>query len=225
MFLGESIESKVGHRLYNFKCDLQISDHCRKTYTRTRLIRDRKHICKACHNKLIASKGGKIGGPKVGSAHVASGHWKQCLALAHTPEIMRKSLLTRMTRGQGMFTSKAEQRFYEECTKRFNDVRRQIFLNAESFKTSIDIYLPEQKIYIEVDGVYWHGLEKPYNQLEPRIKRKFDKDRMVDLYCEQHNLILFRITDKQINDENWNWLFDKIYKQNAQKLSADPASK
>lgn len=60
----------------------------------------------------------------------------------------------------------------------------------------IDVYVRTGDVYIQFDGIYYHGLDRPYEQLSPVIRRKFDRDRAVDALFRRLGLRLVRITDK-----------------------------
>lgn len=61
----------------------------------------------------------------------------------------------------------------------------------------VDVYVAALDAYIQFDGIYYHGLDRPYEQLSPMIKRKFDRDRAADRRFPELGLTLIRITDKQ----------------------------
>jgi len=62
---------------------------------------------------------------------------------------------------------------------------------------SIDAYVRSIDCYIQFDGVYYHGLDRPYDQLSPMIRRKYDRDRSVERLFFELGLRLVRITDKR----------------------------
>lgn len=61
----------------------------------------------------------------------------------------------------------------------------------------IDFYIKSLDIYVEMDGVFWHGLEKPYDVLHPKQQKKFDSDRNQDKWFQNKNMKLVRITDEE----------------------------
>ncbi len=63
--------------------------------------------------------------------------------------------------------------------------------------SDIDIYVRSADAYVQFDGVYYHGLDRPYEELTPVIRRKFDRDRATDRLFTRLDLRLVRITDKQ----------------------------
>ena len=69
---------------------------------------------------------------------------------------------------------------------------------------SVDFFIRSHNIYVEFDGVYWHGLNRPLEQIrQSQTKRdvsifaKWQDDRQFDVWCKNNNLNLIRITDEQ----------------------------
>lgn len=60
----------------------------------------------------------------------------------------------------------------------------------------IDLYFPDYKIGIEVDGIYWHS-NNPYSRVSKPLNDSFIK---IDL-CEQIGVKLFRFTDEKIFED------------------------
>jgi len=206
-------------QLYFVKCDSGNSTRCKGVWSRrlTQKIRDQKsHLCKPCHNASIAAKGGVKGGPVSGRQAVKTGQFAQALQLAHTPEAYAKGERTRSKKGVLAFTSKVEGFFYKRCLESYPDAVRWKFVRVTGNHTSIDIYIPSLDAYIEVDGVYWHGLDRPYEELEPRIRAKYDRDRVLDAACHAQGITLFRITDQQVRAKDWGWLFSELQRRQVQ---------
>ena len=78
----------------------------------------------------------------------------------------------------------------------------------------IDIYVLTGDVYIQFDGVYYHGLDRPYDQLSPVIRRKYDRDRAVDALFSRLGLRLIRVTDKRWASmgeaDRARWLRDEV---------------
>jgi len=69
----------------------------------------------------------------------------------------------------------------------------------------IDFYVKGPDLYVQVDGVYWHGLDRPEDvikefrsQRDRTIMRKRLIDAEQNLWFQQHGLKLLRITDIQL---------------------------
>ena len=91
--------------------------------------------------------------------------------------------------------SLVEDRLHQVLVDRYTHVVRQSLVN----KRAIDFYLPNLNVWVQLDGVYWHGLRKEYDQLTEREKRWFDKDREQDRWFASNKMKLVRITDKTFN--------------------------
>lgn len=122
-------------------------------------------------------------------------------ALANTPEKCRQRHLTMKERGV-YFTSKPEDIFYELLCSKFgsDSVRRRV-----SLKTwSMDFYIETIDTFVQFDGEYWHGLDRPLEVIRestsPRDKtilRKYEIDREQDEWFKSTGKNLLRVTDKQ----------------------------
>lgn len=100
-------------------------------------------------------------------------------------------------------TSKPENELHALLCKHFSDtdVERSKFMNK---KWPIDFYVKSLNVYIQLDGVYWHGLNRPLEKImefkTPRDKiiyRKYLTDREQEKWFKEQGLKLIRITDKQ----------------------------
>lgn len=92
--------------------------------------------------------------------------------------------------------SKPEDRLYELLREQFNNVERQAIVH----KWPIDFYVKSIDTYVQFDGVYWHGLDRPIELIaEHKTKRdvvihkKWLTDREQNQYFKDHNLKLIRI--------------------------------
>ena len=99
-----------------------------------------------------------------------------------------------------MWSSRPEERLYELLIQRFGceDVIHHISVN----NYRIDFYVKSCNTYVQLDGLYWHGLDRPYEQLctGPQ-KSKYDRDRLCDAYFTLKELRLIRITDRELKDD------------------------
>jgi hypothetical protein len=98
--------------------------------------------------------------------------------------------------------SKIEDAFYDALCEKFNhdNVERQVIING----WSIDFYIKSIDTYVQFDGVYWHGLDRPRNVIEksssPRdrvILTVLDKDPKQNEWFKIQQKRLCRITDMQ----------------------------
>lgn len=75
-------------------------------------------------------------------------------------------------------------------------------------KWSIDFYVKTIDTWISFDGVYWHGLDRPIEDIRESVKprdvaiyAKWVKDREFDAYVVSHHLRLVRITDQEFESD------------------------
>lgn len=78
----------------------------------------------------------------------------------------------------------------------FGEINQQVIVEHGGVKPwLIDFYVPSIDTYVEMDGVFWHGLDKPYDQLHLKAQKSFDRDRLRDQWFRTHGMKLVRITD------------------------------
>jgi len=94
-------------------------------------------------------------------------------------------------------TSTIEDEFANLLVKSGISIKRQVFYEGRIIDFQID-----EKTFIQFDGVYWHGLDRPLKVLEhssgPQarsIYRRFLIDRAQDKLFLQRDLNLIRVTD------------------------------
>lgn len=95
-------------------------------------------------------------------------------------------------KGYGTRTSKEEGRFYEELVRLYGkeNVERHVLMNGHS----IDFYVKSIDTYVQFDGLYWHGLDKPYESLTEKRRYWYDQDRLQDKWFADQGLRLVRVT-------------------------------
>jgi hypothetical protein len=69
----------------------------------------------------------------------------------------------------------------------------------------IDLFVISMNVYLQVDGVYWHGLDRPIEKIKelknPRdrvILSTIERDKKQNMWFKQQDLRLVRITDKDL---------------------------
>lgn len=107
--------------------------------------------------------------------------------------------------GTYLKSSKKEDLFYETLTSIFDkdDVKRHVF----ALGYDIDFYITSQNVYVQFDGVYWHGLDREINEIK-KLKNKRDyvilstwkRDKRQNLLFQQHNKKLIRILETDSAD-------------------------
>ena len=104
--------------------------------------------------------------------------------------------------------SKAEDSFYETFLLIFfllDDIERQKIIGE--MKWAIDFYIKSLNLYIQFDGRYYHGLDRPV-ELIKECRTKVDvsicqtilRDQSQNLYFANNSLKLLRISDKKFSE-------------------------
>ena len=75
----------------------------------------------------------------------------------------------------------------------------------------IDFYIVSINLYIQVDGVYWHGLNRSLKEIrlqktsqDKKIYKQILRDRKLNKYMKKEQLRLVRITDDEISEKTDN---------------------
>lgn len=196
-------------RRVHLSCDSGISQKCLKQWSTRHIHYNDKHfhVCRNCIRKSISREGGKAGG----RVAVESGQIKQLILTGASPSAREKAYSTMRKKGLRAFTSKVEDAVYEKCCEWFSEVKRwQYILRDDGKWCNIDLYIPLLNSYVEVDGMFWHGLDRPYDSLSPEIKKKYDHDRELDRYCLQAGIKLIRLTENEVKQGDWDLIRSKI---------------
>lgn len=131
------------------------------------------------------------------------------IASHQTPEAWARRIAT-MHRNGSFNKSKPEDVAFELLVSKFgveNIKRWQLFPGT---KWPIDIHVLNPDVWIQVDGVYWHGLDVDSTTLQTyafgtkrqqAIYGNYVRDRKQDVYASEHNIKLLRITDKAIKSD------------------------
>lgn len=76
----------------------------------------------------------------------------------------------------------------------------------------LDFYVKSIDTFIEVDGEYWHGLDRPIdviarleNKGDAKVMAKWQWDRALDRRCRDEGVTLVRITDRELDSPNWDF--------------------
>jgi very-short-patch-repair endonuclease len=107
------------------------------------------------------------------------------------------------TKRNGTFRkSKPEDALYELLCQHFSTVERQVTIPGTRW--SIDFYVKSIDIYVQFDGVYWHGLDRSIELIgghrssrDAVIHKKFLTDRAQDTWFKATGKRLVRITDRE----------------------------
>lgn len=116
---------------------------------------------------------------------------------SQSPVIQQKIVKSFLVKGKG-FISKVEFRCLKQLQELFGDVQHQVTVNG----WLIDFYIKSINTYLQLDGVYWHGLlltqiqlDNPDSKREKDIVRKWKRDHEQIEWFKQNSLQLVRITD------------------------------
>lgn len=153
----------------------------------------REHMRECCRNKY------GVDYPLQSDVVKMSVDWKSARQKAH--ETMKR---------EGTYgKSVAEDHFYEAlcCVYGANDVERQIDMNG----WSIDFHVVSIDTYVQFDGVYWHGLDRPIEAVrecvssrDGIIARTWEIDREQERWFREHRLRLVRVTDEEYRNSPIN---------------------
>lgn len=121
----------------------------------------------------------------------------------HLQQIAKEKSQETMMQYPQKWSSKIENSFAETLSSVFGEVIRQKRVN----RWPIDYYIPSIDTYIQLDGVYWHGLDKPIDEIrESRRPRdigrvqKWEQDRKQEEWFASHSLRLVRVTDIEVKE-------------------------
>lgn len=99
--------------------------------------------------------------------------------------------------------SKVEDLFYDYLISVFgiDNVKRQSRIN----EWSVDFCISPHEIYIQVDGKYYHGLDRPIeeiglseNEVDKNIYATYHRDLRQNAWFKERNMNLLRIDDSQV---------------------------
>lgn len=127
---------------------------------------------------------------------------KQTTRAARVREIRKK-----MKGSQEFGTSKLEERF----AKNFLDKLGLNYIyqyKMVSIGRYLDFMLTDYHVAIEIDGDYWHGNPKLYEEKDLNKTQKWSKkvDEMKNKWCSRNGVPLIRIWEKDINEHPENVL-------------------
>jgi very-short-patch-repair endonuclease len=114
---------------------------------------------------------------------------------SYNPEIIAKIHQSKKDNGS-YGKSIPEDKLYEILCSKFTteEISRQKVINSRP----IDFYISKINLYVQLDGVYYHGLEWPFKKISDFIYFRKIKDEEQSLWFKENNLNLIRVTDKVI---------------------------
>lgn len=127
-------------------------------------------------------------------------------APASSDEVVQKMLDTKMQNNPNCFRSKSEIKFEAILRQYFAEVEIQQHVK----RWPIDFYLPELDVYVQFDGVYWHGLNRDKSVIEEGAARgcandicildRMKNDALQAVYFKHNDLTLVRVTDLEVKN-------------------------
>lgn len=99
----------------------------------------------------------------------------------------------------GWILSRPELALVEFLREWFGEVDQQVPIEHGTGKPwLIDAYVRRIDTYVQLDGEFWHGLDKPYSELHSNGKASYDADRRQDDWFRSRCHRLVRVTDKEL---------------------------
>lgn len=105
----------------------------------------------------------------------------------------------------GRRISNSERQFYQLLLERFTPDDIEIQIKVPDRRWCIDFFIRSEVLWIQLDGVYWHGLDRPIDFIKTSegkqdraIYRKWCDDRKQERWFQERNMKLLRITDLAI---------------------------
>lgn len=145
----------------------------------------------------------------------------QCRSLFNSEKSRMKSHETRKKNGS-FRTSKIEQRIFEICREAFENAKQWVRING--WVIDVQFKFQEKIVYLQVDGVFWHGLDRPLEQIHENARRTYDRDREQEKWFQEQELILIRLpvdndSNHKTDDEILNELKKLLLQHDGFKLS------
>jgi hypothetical protein len=185
-------------------CD---SCHAEFTYGRTSFDRKTHYCSRECRDNGLGH-GGAAFTELTRTSLLRYGHEHP----TKSPSVQKKRHDTMKRRGL-YGASKVEDEFYRSLAQVFDRVERQVSVNT----WQIDFRIVDLDLYVQFDGVYWHGLDRPLSVISevrsPRDRKilyKWNVDRRQDSWFQQQNLRLLRVTDVQFTSSAFGEIVERM---------------
>lgn len=112
-------------------------------------------------------------------------------------EIIRKNIARSKMKHQDYGTSKLEENFAKDFLDKLG-VEYQYQYYASDIKRYYDFYLIKERVLIEVDGDFYHGYGKIYEEMSPMQKKNHRVDQIKNEWAAMHSIPLLRIWEHDI---------------------------
>ena len=113
-------------------------------------------------------------------------------------EIIKKTIERSKKKKQEYGTSKLEEKFAKEFLDKLGVIYEYQYY-AKEIKRYYDFYLPEQRVLIEVDGDFYHGYGKVFEEKNPMQKKNQRVDEIKNKWAAMHSIPLIRFWEHDIN--------------------------
>lgn len=114
-------------------------------------------------------------------------------------EIIKKTVERSKKKHQEYGTSKLEERFARDFLDKLG-VKYQYQFYASDIKRYFDFYLVNERVILEIDGDYFHGYGKLYEEMSPMQKKNYRVDNIKNEWAAKHSIPLIRIWEHDINN-------------------------
>lgn len=114
-------------------------------------------------------------------------------------EIIKKTIERSKKKHQEYGTSKLEERFARDFLDKLG-VKYQYQFYASDIKRYFDFYLVNERVILEIDGDYFHGYGKLYEEMSPMQKKNYRVDNIKNEWAAKHSIPLIRIWEHDINN-------------------------
>lgn len=78
-------------------------------------------------------------------------------------------------------------------------------------KICVDVFIPKYNLIIQWDGNYWHGKNKKYEELEPRIQKRVSLDKSQDKYLKKCGYKVLRFWEDEVMNKE-EYVYENIKK-------------
>lgn len=132
-------------------------------------------------------------------------------------DIAVKAWKTKLQRNKTKnISSKQEEYMYDLLCDEFGPSN--VTRGKRLIRQFVDFYVRNIDTYVQVDGVYWHGLNRPVSEIkkfgtrqDEKIYRQILRDNKLHNYCYQNDIRLVRITDEECDSLSKSKLLDFVY--------------
>lgn len=131
-----------------------------------------------------------------------------------TPETKNNRISKQLTTvmKNGSMSSKGEDELFTLIEARYPNVKRFVWMHPSQTGSAnlwnIDFFIPEIETYVQFDGEYWHGLDRPIEEIKESttkrnksIYRKWLLDQEQDCWFAKSRKRLIRITDVEFQKD------------------------